>query len=185
MKKIFALLLALCLLCLSASALAETVTEEKALELDGFSLILEPGEYYAVADEKVANQIYVQVAPYYGDGDNSTNYNAVWAGEPFEMTVDEMKAQAAEIESAIRSSFEAYGITVSSFAMSDPYEATISGVDCIVVEYTLDIDVYGQTMTAYEREIVVGSIGYTFTLSAASQELLEKVTQTLVDALVF
>lgn len=185
MKKIFALLLALCLLCAGVSALAETVTEEKALELDGFSLILEPGEYYAVADEKVASQIYVQVAPYYGDGDSSTNYNIVWAGDVFEITVEELTAEAPSIEANMRSGLEAQGITVDSIDIDEPYDATINGVPCVAFDYVLHISYLSLSLDTYGREIVVGSIGYIFTMSAASPELLEKVTQTLTDALVF
>ena len=46
MKKIFALLMALCLICVSAAALAEaTAADGSPVKLDGFTLNLEAGAY--------------------------------------------------------------------------------------------------------------------------------------------
>ena len=192
MKKIFALLLALCLLCAGVSALAETaaapveelLTEEKALELDGFSLLLGAGEYYYVG-QKAAGQIYVQVLPFYGDGDYSTNYNATWSGNTGEVTADDVKAQIADFEDSIRTQYAAVGITVDSFTLSEPYDASLSGVDCVAFEMESTISYLGQSLHIYQREIWVGSIGYIFTLTASSPDDLDKITQKLAEALVF
>ena len=182
MKKVFALLLALCLLCVSAAALAEVVSGEKAVELDDFTLNLKDGEAYQVA-EKVVNQPYVMVYPYYGAGDQSTNYNVVWMGGVFEMTLDQLKAEAGGMEETLRAQFEPYGVTLNKFEASEPYEASLNGVPCLAIELTLEISAMGQNMTVYERQIAVGSIGYIFTISAGSAEDLEKATQSMSDAL--
>ena len=182
MKKIFALLLALCLVCVSAAALAEAVAEAKTVELDGFSLNLQAGEYYFV-DQKAVNQVYVTVYPYYANGDTSSNYNFGWAGDVFEVTVDDVKAQAAAIEENIRTTLEANGISLDSFTVGDPYDATLNDVPCIALEFQMDISAFGMTMTVYQREILVGSIGYTITISAMTPDSLDEMTQLMADAL--
>ena len=182
MKKIVALLLVLFLACVSAAALAEAVTEKKTVELDGFSLDLQAGEYYFV-DQKAVNQVYVTVYPYYGSGDTSSNYNFVWVGDVFEVTTNDVKAQAATIEENIRGTLEANGISLDSMTVGDPYEATLNDVPCIALEFQMDISAFGMTMTVYQREILVGSIGYTITISAMTPDSLDEMTQLMADAL--
>ena len=77
MKKIFSLFMALCLVCVSAAALAEaTAADGSPVKLDGFTLNLEAGAYYQLG-AKEAEQVYVTVYPYVAGGDQSTNFNAV------------------------------------------------------------------------------------------------------------
>ena len=184
MKKILALALALCLLCLSAASLAEAqiTSEETTLDLDGFSLTLGAGEVYALS-EKVANSPYLIVYPFYSAGDTGSNYNVVWAGEPFEATPESAKEEAASSEEIIRQQLEESGFTMANFTVGDAYSAQLNGVDCIAIEITIDISAAGTTITVYEREFLLGSLGYVFTLSAASQEGLDTVTQKMAEAL--
>ena len=181
MKKIFALMLTLCLLCASTAFATVTETGTK-VDLDGFSLNLDAGMYYDLY-EKGVNQLYAAVYPFYGSGDLSTNYNIVWAGGEFEITVEDVAAEAPSMEANIRSGLEAQGITVDSVDMDEPYDATINGVPCVAVDYVLHISYAGQNLDIYGREIVIGSIGYIFTLSTASEELMDTATQALADAL--
>ena len=120
---------------------------------------------------------------YYANGDTSSNYNFVWAGDVFEVTVDDVKAQAAAIEENIRTTLEANGISLDSFTVGDPYDATLNDVPCIALEFQMDISAFGMTMTVYQREILVGSIGYTITISAMTPDSLDEMTQLMADAL--
>ena len=182
MKKIVALLLVLCLVCVSAAALAEAVTEAKTVDLGSFSLSLEAGEYYAVG-EKAMNQVHVLVYPYFADGDQSSNYNFIWAGDAFEVTPETVQSQVAEIEETLRAQLTEAGVTVDSFTAGEPYDATLNDVPCVALELTMDISAFGMTMTIYEREILLGSMGYIVTLSALSTELLDEMTQKMANAL--
>lgn len=184
MKKILALALALCLLCLSTAALAELqlTSEATTLDLDGFSLTLDAGEVYMLT-EKVANSPYLMVYPFYSSGDTGSNYNVVWAGEPFEATPETAREEAASSEELIRQQLEESGYTMEKFTVDDVYSAQLNGVECVAVEITIDISVAGTTITVYEREILFGSMGYVFTLSAPSKEGLDTITQKMAEAL--
>ena len=187
MKKLVALLLALCLLCVSAAALAETAeatTQAQKLELDGFTLDLVSGEYY-LTYEKVAHQLYVVVYPFYAQGDMAHNYNFVWAGDTFEMTVEGVEANLASMEQNIKSGLEAQGITMDAFTPEEPYDVTLNGADCVALDFTLQLSTLGQSFTVYQREIMLGSIGYIVTLTATSPENLDIITQMLTQSLSF
>ncbi len=183
MKKILALLLALCLLCCSAASLAEAAAEAKTVELDGFSLDIAAGQYYQVF-EKTASQPYVVVYPFYADADYSTNYNAVWAGGEFSMTPELMKDQAGNIEANVRAGIEPYGITVDSVVVGEPFDTYLNGRYCVAADIRVNLSYMGQSVAVYEREIAVGSIGYIFTISASSEEALGELFQELTRALI-
>ena len=187
MKKLFALLLALCILCVSAAALAETAevtVQAQKLEMDGFTLDLVSGEYYLTYD-KVANQPYVMVYPFYEQGDSAHNYNFVWAGETFEMTVEDVEANLASLEQGIRSGIENQGVTMDAFMPEEPYYITLNGAEFVAIDFALQLSALGQSVIVYEREILLGSIGYIVTLSASSPENLDIMTQMLTQSLSF
>lgn len=185
MKKIPALVLALCLLCMSAAALAETAAEVTTLNLDGFSLELSNGEGYQQAEEKIQGQVYVVVLPFYANGDENTNYNAVWLGGSVELTAEDVYAEVASMEETMRSTLAASGVTLDSYQVGEAYEAELNGLSCIAVEMVMSVSYAGQSFTIYEREIVVGSLGYAFTVTASSEELMEEATQQMAMALNF
>ncbi len=181
MKKILALLLTLCLLCAASASLAETAEATK-LELDGFTLELSSGEFYQTY-EKSANSPTAIIYPFYSNGDQSTNYNFVWAGGPFDLSLDQVKDQLATTEENMRSALTSSGIEVTSFEMGEPYEATLNGVDCIVLEFNMEMSAMGMNITSYMRQIMVGSIGYVITLTASSPEDLETITTMMAQSL--
>lgn len=181
MKKIFALVLALCLLYAASASLAETA-EATRLELDGFTLELSSGEYYQQY-EKSANSPTVIIYPFYSNGDQSTNYNFVWGGGPFEMNLDQVKDQLAQTEETMRAALTSNGIELTSFEMGEPWEAELNGKECIAVEYNLRMSAMGMELTSYMRQILIGSIGYVITLTASSPEDLETITEMMAQSL--
>lgn len=183
MKKATALLLVLCLLCAGAAALAETA-EATRLELDGFTLELNSGEYYETY-EKSAGQIYAFVCPFFSSGDVSQNYCFYWDGAPFEMTEEEAKARIPEMEEELRAGLEDVGFSLISMSVDDIYEAELNGMPCVVTDLELSISAFGTTVTTWEREIMIGSLGYLITISAASPDELEEITGQLAYSLDF
>ena len=184
MKKLLSLALALCLLCAGA-ALAEAVTEKTTLQLDGFTLTLLPGEVYQRADEIVVNQPYLTAFPFAGENDLATNYVIHTTGEKTEYTAEQMKSILSGIEEGLRSGMEAQGIQVVSLNIQDPYDANLNGVSCVVFEYSMELSYAGVSMQVFTRQISVGSVATVFTLTAASEEDMDKLTQRLAEALDF
>lgn len=185
MKKLFSLVLALCLLCVCAASFAETTVEKNVrLELDGFTLNLNDGEYYQL-NEKIANQAYIVVFPFYGQDDTSTNYNFVWMGGVYELTLEETKATLADSEEGIKSGLEAQGINVSNFNMGEAYEAKLKDVDCVAIDFNMELSALGQSVTIYERQFLLGSLGYVITVTAASPEILDAASDQMAQSLEF
>ena len=184
MKKLLSLALALCLLCAGA-ALAEAVTEKTTLQLDGFTLTLLPGEVYQRAEEVVVNQPYLTAFPFAAENDLATNYVIHTTGEKTEYTAEQMKSILSGIEEGLRSGMEAQGIQVVSLNIQDPYDANLNGVSCVVLEYSMELSYSGVSMQVFTRQISVGSVATVFTLTAASEEDMDKLTQRLAEALDF
>ena len=185
MKKLFILMLALCLLCVSAAALAETgATEATKLELDGFTLELTHGELYTT-NEKAANQVYIMVYPLYASGDTATNYSFTWVGGTFNKTVEDIQVEAVALEESVRAGLEVQGITMDSFAVEDIYETTVNDAKCIILDYELKMSAAGQSFTVSGRQLMFGSIGYTATITTLTPESREEITNQMVQSLSF
>ena len=98
MKKLFSLVLVLCLLCAGA-ALAETVTQETTLELEGFTLTLNPGEMYELVTEAAeTGQPYLTIYPFAGENDYATNYNISSVNVPEGYNAEQMKKEIVGVE---------------------------------------------------------------------------------------
>ena len=186
MKKLFAMTLALCLLCVSAAALAEktAATEATKVELDGFTLELTRGELYQT-NEKTVNGIYIMVYPLYASGDTAQNYSFIWAGSTFDQSVEGVQDELPGLEESVRTELEAHGISMDSFVTEEVYEATLNGTDCIALDYNINMSVSGQTLTVYGREIILGSMGYTITITALTSESRDEITDQLAQSLNF
>ena len=184
MKKILSLMITLCLLCMSAATLAETAKEATKLELDGFTLNLTNGEFYTV-NEKVANQPYIVVLPFYASGDMTTNYTFAWNDGVFELTIEGIKTINSMMEQQLRTLYGSYGYTIDSFTIEDPYEATLSDTDCFVVDMVTVLSNAGQKAYTYQRQIYIPSIDHYITLSTTSPEALETITQQIADSITF
>lgn len=182
MRKIVALLLALCLLCAAGTAAAETAARAITLDFGEFSLALNGGEYYQRGD-KAANQPVVVVYPYFSVGDPSSNYSFIWSGEPFEATADSVTAQVPDIEQTIRDQLAESQIEVTSFTLDEPYDATLNGVECVVLDMVIEMSAFGMSVTVYEREIMMGTIGYIINIAAATPEGLDDITGLMAESL--
>ena len=102
MKKILALLMALCLVCLCGAALAEVKTADGSpLVLDGFTLNVDSGAAYQL-NEKAAEQVYVTVYPYLSSGDQATNFNVVWTGTTGSITVEDVRAEVPGLKEEMK-----------------------------------------------------------------------------------
>ena len=183
MKKIFALLMALCLICVSAAALAEaTAADGSPVKLDGFTLNLEAGAYYQLGAQE-AEQVYVTVYPYVAGGDQSTNFNAVWAGATGSITVEEVRAQVPDLKAQMKAGFEQYGYTLNSLDYGDPVDGTVAGEACVILDSKMSLSGNGMTLEISQRQFYVGSKGFILTASAGDAETLETVT-ALMDSVI-
>ena len=175
MKKLFSLLLALCLLCVSAAALAETV------ELDGLTFELNNGEYF-VKGEKT-DQVYLQIYPFFSKGDGSTNITVSYVEGASSYTADQFKDAAGQIEEVLKSGLEAQGIQVDSVTMKDPYEATLNDVPCIAIEFEMQVSAYGMSLAICERLIALGKGDYLLAVTAMNQDDLDTATAQMADSM--
>jgi hypothetical protein len=183
MKKIIALLMALCLICVSAAALAEaTATDGSPVKLDGFTMNLEAGAYYQLNDKKT-EQVYVTVYPYVAGGDQSTNFNAVWAGATGTITVEEVRAQVPDLKEQMKAGFEQYGYTLDALEYGDPVDGTLAGEACIILDSKMRLSANGTTLDISQRQFYVGGKGFIMTASAADTETMETVT-ALMDSVI-
>lgn len=183
MKKVFSLFMALCLVCVSAAALAEaTAADGSPVKLDGFTLNLEAGAYYQLG-AKEAEQVYVTVYPYVAGGDQSTNFNAVWVGGAGTVTVEDVRAQVPDLKNQMKAGFEQYGYTLNSLDYGDPVDGTLSGEACVVLDSKMSLSANGMTLDINQRQFYVGSKGFILTASAGDAEMLGTVT-ALMDSVI-
>jgi len=180
MKKLSALLLALCLIFACATAETETPT---VLEMDGFTLTLKSGEYYATY-EKVAEEPYVFVFPFFSNNDLASNYVFIWMGGPFDDSVETITGQMQEIEATIREQIEAQGATVATFSVDYLDEAELNGEPCTVLDTTVGIS-SASVFPLYQRVIYLGEKGYSISITAISEDELEKITDQMAWSLSF
>ena len=183
MKKLISLILSLCLLCTGA-ALAEnvTVSEPTTLELEGFTLTLGAGEVYQQT-EKVLNQPYLVVFPFAGEGDTATSYIIHWSGEASDAKAEEMKDLFVGIEDDFRAAMEAQDYTLNAFNAQDPVDITLDDEPCVAFSYSMDISFSNIQLTTFTRQIFIGSLATWITITAASEEDLEKTAQHVAEAL--
>jgi hypothetical protein len=173
MKKIIALLMALCLVCLCGAALAEVKTADgNPLVLDGFTLNVDAGAAYQLND-KAAEQVYVTVYPYLSSGDQATNFNAVWTGTTGSITVEEVRAEVPGLKEEMAKGFESYGFTLDSIEYADPVDNTLGGESCVSLDSQMKLSMNDQSLNIIQRQYYVGSKGYIFTISAGDAETLE------------
>ncbi len=180
MKKLSALLLALCLIFACAAAETETPT---VLEMDDFTLTLKSGEYYATY-EKEAEEPYVFVFPFFSSNDLASNYVFMWMGGPFDDSVETITGQMQKIEAIIREQIEAQGATVATFSVDYLDEAELNGEPCTVLDTTVGLSA-ASVFPLYQRVIYLGEKGYSISITALSEDELEKITDQMAWSLSF
>lgn len=183
MKKMISLILSLCMLCTGA-ALAEavTTTEPITLELEGFTLTLGAGEMYQQT-EKVLNQPYLAVYPFASEGDAATNYIIHWSGTASDAKAEEMKALFSGMEDGLRAQLESQGFTLNAFNAQDPVDITLDDEPCVAFTYSMNVSFSDIEVTTFTRQIYIGSLATWITITAASEENLEKAAQHVAESL--
>ena len=185
MKKLFSLVLVLCLLCAGA-ALAETVTKETTLELEGFTLTLNPGEMYELVTEAAeTGQPYLTVYPFAGENDYATNYNISSVNVPEGYNAEQMKKEIVGVEEQFRAAMEASDVRLEAFEIKDPCDGTLGEAPCTSYDYSATIKLGTTSVSLFARSIIAGSINANFIITAGTEEALEKVAQRLTEALHF
>ena len=184
MKKLFSLVLVLCLLCAGA-ALAETVTKETTLELEGFTLTLNPGEVYQRTENPELGQPYLMVFPLVGENDYSTNYGICSVNVPEGYNAEGMKKEIASFEEDFRTGMAAQNIQVEAIEVKEPWDDTLNEKPCTTFGYSTTIKSGDISMKLFARSIVVSSVNTNFIITASSEEALEKAARQLSEALHF
>ena len=181
MKRLFALLMVLCLLCTVSAGLAEVVQADGGIQaFDGFSLNLDDGVVY-IKSEKAKNQVYVQVYPYYAvNGDDTANFNFVWIGTTGTLTVDDVRGMIPSFKTSFKDTYAAAGYTLDSIEFADPYDSSLIGEQCVVLEsqqYVLDPQ--GAPFDVFQRQYYFGSNGFIITVTGRTPAALESVNSVL------
>ena len=175
MKKIMAVLAALCLVLLSVPALAEFAQADgNPIALDGFTLYVDAGTYYQL-NEKGANQVYILVYPDVAGGDLTTNYNAVWSGRTYSMTAQDLADNIQSIRDATLESFAAAGYT-ADLEYAEPYDGMLAGEACAILDCRTTVETGGTTVSMFQRQFFVAGKGFIFTITSQDQD---KVDATL------
>ena len=165
MKKIFSLVLCLCLLSAAFSALAATKTvydfEDFTLEAD-----TEPE-----IGTKNSSSVLFQYKPFASSGDNATNANATWIGSGISssMTPAEMTESVRALEADLRNGYASYNMSLDAYVVQD----------AIQTEY------WGVSVSMVQRQIIVFAApgAYAFTVSSGDMEKLDAATADLVASL--
>ncbi len=152
------------------------------IDFGEFSLELAHGEKITPYG-KGANQVLAIVYPYYAASDLVTTYNFTWLGETFSFTAEEIAAELSLLEENLRTQFTQGGYEITALTLDNPYDATLNGVDCVVLEFTVSLSAGDVNVTLYQREVMVGSIGCIITLSAADPDTLEDITTMMAQSL--
>lgn len=185
MKKLFSLLMALCLVLCGSAALAAPQTADAApLALDGFTLNLEAGAVYDLA-EKTEGAVYVTVYPEAARADTATNYNIIWVGDDVEITLDLVRMETALYEEQVKEGFAEQGLEASDMVLSEVEETTLAGETAAFFSTSMKLSVSGMTVDVFQRQYYVYSKHMIITISAQTQETLEKVVASLDGVLVW
>ena len=185
MKKIIALLTALCLVFCCVSALGEALRAGgDPVEFDGFTLNLEEGVIYQL-DQKLPGKIYITVLPYYTSGDQATNVNATWTATRQKVTAEMVREDLEASRDDVAKGFADAGYSLDSYEFTDPAEKEIGGVSCVVNDNKMLISAGGMSVNIYQRVFYFGEKGFIFTVSAASSEDLENACAWLESVLLW
>ena len=178
MKKALALIVALCLFCMS-SAFAEYIASDGTpLQLENFTLNLEAGMIYT-AGERVPDEVYITVFPLVSSGDGYSNFNFVPSANPGNVTTDMVNTFTKTQKQEYIDALESQGATVNSMEFIDAEDFTISGIPCVLTGYTVDFVYSNQPMIAIGRQLYVGEKGYVITFTSSSEENIWKMTELL------
>lgn len=178
MKKLLALVFALCLFCTSV-AFAESITSDGSmLELDDFSIQLMSGMVYTVLD-RTPTAVMFKFLPYANLGDTASNINFVWDGAPFDISVEDTNALRDVRRQNMIEALEAAGYKVNSFVYGDAFDCPIGDEPGVALDSDMSITYMSQTFTVKQRQISIGSKGYVISLSATDTETLEYMTEML------
>lgn len=186
MKKILALLAVLCILFLSASALASgdtLYTTGKPLELDGFTLDLGSGTPYMLYP-KETGKIYLNILSFnQGTGDIGSTFNVLWCGGPFEMTAGDLQARIPADLEQTKAEIEGAGYTVSQLDHTDVAEALLAGEPSLFFQIHIAAVQGEYAFSAYERQYRVPGKGFVFTVVSVDPDSLDTVCSRLSEIL--
>jgi hypothetical protein len=174
MKRITALLLALCLLA-AVPAFAEVLTEGGTVTFDAFSFDT-PVYSYLQRGETGAPILFIYY-PQYGSGDTSSNITVsvddLTAYDPVTMTATMRDQFGAALLEAATSQLSEYGFTVANAEYKwDEGPTDVAGTPGYVIRISYDIEALGQSVTVISLSCLVchGAERYNFAASGMSGE---------------
>ena len=191
MKKICALLLALCLTLTAATALAAT----QDINFGDFTIPLDPETPGKMVD-KEEGQVLMTIYPaYLTNGDSASNFNAAWESTTIDIASQSMSAVKDGVDSFVESvlnELEAVNVGVSDFDLLDYGKTEVDGLAGIymVISYTADYSGMGEEYKGMVRPlfqkcvIVSGSFGtYTFTATCLDMDTMNQFMNPIFDSI--
>ena len=180
MKKMIAMLLALCCIVFSCLSLAEDYlyTTAEPLESEDYILTLPENTRYKLTD-KVSGIEFMKFFPYSSEGQVRENIQMAWYGHPLEVTTKDVDKYWQANRTAVLKSLQDSGIRAKSFLSERAYDATLCGQPCIIINHKM----FDGLFYTHLRTIYFTQQGYHLTITAVSEENIQKITDFIDAAL--
>ena len=180
MKKLLALLLALICLGLSGFSLADDYlyTTAEPLESEDYILTLPENTRYLQTD-KVSGMEFMKFYPYSSEGQVRENVQMAWYGFPLEVSTKDVDKYWQSNREAVLKSLQDSGIRAKSFLSDPSYDATLCDQPCIMINHRM----FDGLFYTYLRTIYFTQQGYHLTITAVSEENIQKITDFINTAL--
>lgn len=180
MKKLLSVLLALVLMLGCASVLAEATPAESSLEtfdFGDFTMTFDADMVGEISDEKVENQVYFQLFPFYDENSAfNPTINCVWNSAVEDLTQIDANEFAAAVMQAMLAQYEAMGLKAENalILMAVPDEQDGKYAISYLAQYTLE----GTTLYMMQAVVSDAAFGtYTFTVTFVNLEQAEALTE--------
>ena len=180
MKKMIALILALCCIGFSCLAPAEDYlyTTSEPLESEDYILTLPENTRYKLTD-KVPGLDFMKFYPYSSEGQVRENVQIAWYGYPLEVTTKDVDQYWQANRTTVLKLLQDNGIRAKSFLSEKAYDATLCGQPCIMIDHRMFDGLFYTPL----RTIYFTNQGYHLTITAVSEENIQKITDFIDTAL--
>ena len=176
MKKILALILALCLLCAVSCAFAETKT------MDCGDFTLQYDSAMAITEgEKTSGTVMFTLYPLASEGDIQTNYVAVWVDTKVDLSASIARAAAEAAQSSVEDGYIQVGLKVIEYTILDAWDLVFANKKSACASLKTVVEYSGTNIEIYQWEIMVpGATGtYMLTITSMNQSALEDLSKKL------
>jgi hypothetical protein len=153
-------------------------TTTEPLESEDYTLTLPEKTRYKLTG-KVSGLDFLTFFPYSSEGQVRENVKMAWYGYPLEVSTKDVDRYWQANRSTILKLLQDSGIRAKSFQSEKAYDATLCGQPCIIINHKM----FGGMLYTYQRTIYFTNQGYHLTITAFSEENIQKITDLIDTAL--